>query len=141
MVFSISGKRYGLPIEQVEQIVPRADIAAVPGSPSLVLGVFTIRGATLPVVDTPNLLGLPAVSAGLFLIVNAGGHRLAHLVDAVEVIETVSAEMLSTVGEAAASDLCSHCAITNTGIVILLDGCQLAEKVESSEPALASLVA
>ena len=57
-------------------------IEALAGVP-FVLGASIVRGAPVPVVDVAALLGLEAGEASRFVIVRAGGRRVALLVDAV----------------------------------------------------------
>lgn len=51
VVFRLGEERYGLPIEQVERIVPSLVPTKLPRSPKALLGIFELRGQTIPVMD------------------------------------------------------------------------------------------
>lgn len=52
---------YGIPIEQVREIIRYQRPVRLPGAPGYVEGVLSIRGQTVPIVD---LRALPAAGAG-----------------------------------------------------------------------------
>jgi len=77
----------------VEEIVPIAATAKVPGQPSILEGFLNLRGAILPVVRMAAFFSLP-LQSGLYapIIVIRGGNRsLGLLVSEVESVSTVAA--------------------------------------------------
>lgn len=63
LVFSIDGAPYALPIERIREIVRPRKLTAVPHVPSAVLGVISLRGEIVQVLDTRLRLGLAAVAS------------------------------------------------------------------------------
>lgn len=59
VVFVIADVEYALPVAAVLQMESFAGATAVPGSPAYVLGIVTVRGRVLPVVDLRRRFGLP----------------------------------------------------------------------------------
>lgn len=58
VVFTLTGKRFAVPLDDIHVILPEPEVANVPGTPSWVLGVANHRGELLPVIDLAELLGL-----------------------------------------------------------------------------------
>jgi len=88
--FSLAGQDYALPLEAVAEVmtVPRA-IASLPHTEAVLLGVFELRDAVLPVISLRALLGLAerrVQGDERVVVARVAGHRLALLVDQVNVI-------------------------------------------------------
>lgn len=49
--FELNGEQYGLNIASVERIMAEVKATPMPRSPKILLGVFDLRGSTVPVVD------------------------------------------------------------------------------------------
>ena len=60
VTFRIAGEEYGLPLDHVREILRVATLNRVPDVPECVLGVLTVRGQVLPVIDLRNLLQQPS---------------------------------------------------------------------------------
>ena len=67
--FFLGEEEYALEIESVREILRAPPIAEVPRAPQDVLGVVTVRGEVIPVLDPRRRLDLPARPAG-------AGHRV-----------------------------------------------------------------
>ena len=64
LVFSLDGAVYALPIERVREIVRLRALTAVPHVPAEVLGVISLRGEVVQVLDARRRLGLPSAPRG-----------------------------------------------------------------------------
>lgn len=92
VVFRLDGQEYGVPIDDVQEIirVPES-ITPVPSAPSALVGVVNVRGLVLPVVDLRARFSLPRVPRDdrqriiLFAPAgqSAGGARTGFIVDVV----------------------------------------------------------
>lgn len=96
--FTLAGQTYALPLDAVAEVatVPAA-IAALPHTEDVLLGVFELRGAVLPVVSLRALLGLAerrVQGDERIVVARIGGHRLALLVDRVSAILRASADLV-----------------------------------------------
>ena len=62
LVFVVAGAEYALPVEAILQMESFSGATSVPGAPPYVLGVVTVRGRVLPVVDLRLRFGLPPLA-------------------------------------------------------------------------------
>lgn len=80
----VAGERYAIDVAQTLEVGSRGALTSMPGAPPAVLGVHNLRGQVLPVLDLAAGLGLPAdarTAAAYHVVVEAGGHRAALVVD------------------------------------------------------------
>jgi len=120
VIFALGPEQFGLPIDNVEQILKSSKITKIPKSSKDILGLFSLRGSTMPIVDTSNILGVPSEEKGYFLVVSIDGLRAALLVDQVHKIVDLTADQIRPTEDLAGAKLSSHCAETETGLVVLL---------------------
>jgi purine-binding chemotaxis protein CheW len=87
LTFLLGQEEYAVAIERVREVLKSPPITEVPRAPPHVLGVVTVRGEVVAVVDPRRRLGLPepARRGGLarLIIVDAGDGPCALLVDCV----------------------------------------------------------
>jgi purine-binding chemotaxis protein CheW len=57
--FLLGGEEYVLPVDEVREVLKSRELTIVPNSPPHILGVTSIRGTVLPVIDLGRRLGLP----------------------------------------------------------------------------------
>ncbi len=80
----VSGDRYGLPIEEVVEVVDDAKAEKVPGAQQAVRGIARIRGRMVPVVHLGALLtgcSPPDECAHTVVVARCGDRRVAVEVD------------------------------------------------------------
>jgi len=70
LVFTLAGRKFGLDVEQLEEIIPLRDVMHVPWTPGFIEGVINHRGRLLSVLDLATLLGIAGEDA-------PGGGRIA----------------------------------------------------------------
>ena len=56
--FRLGGEEYAVMVDDVREVVKLRDVTAVPNAPAHVLGVISLRGRMLPVIDLFKRLGL-----------------------------------------------------------------------------------
>jgi chemotaxis signal transduction protein len=61
-VFWLGAERYALDAVEVLEAISLTQLVPVPLSPSWLLGLTSLRGTPLPIVDLPAVLGLPSES-------------------------------------------------------------------------------
>jgi purine-binding chemotaxis protein CheW len=59
LAFRLGSEEYALLVEQVREVIKLWEITSVPNTPDYVLGVLSLRGKVLPVIDLCKRLGLP----------------------------------------------------------------------------------
>ena len=74
--FSLGGERYAVETCYVAEVRELAGLTSLPGAPSFLAGVTSLRGRVLAVIDLGALFGLPEVDAtdsGLVIVLRGGG--------------------------------------------------------------------
>ncbi len=85
-LFSLDGRRYALPLSEVERVVRAVAVTPVPDSPAQLLGIIDYQGQVIPTLDLRPCFGLPsrAITPDQRLIIGrAAEQRVALLVDEV----------------------------------------------------------
>jgi purine-binding chemotaxis protein CheW len=124
LVFQLAVQTAALPLENVQRIVPMAQLAHPPGLPSLLEGILNLAGAAVPVLRLDRLLHLTSQRLGLYsaLIVVSGvsDGRIAILVDRVSEILTVPESALLPIGEDDSFNACAEAAVSVRGQMVYL---------------------
>src|SRR5262249_5330581 len=92
LAVDVARETYGVPTEAVREIIRVVEVAEVPRLPRFVLGVISVRGAIIPVLDLRARLGFagaPAQRRSRIVIVAEGDQRFGLLVDDVLGLERV----------------------------------------------------
>jgi chemotaxis signal transduction protein len=80
----VAAEAYAMPVEHVLEAAGLGRVRAVPGARRELLGIRTLRGQILPVVDLARLLGVHRTSAPTRLLVaEARGFRVGFAIDEV----------------------------------------------------------
>jgi purine-binding chemotaxis protein CheW len=78
VLLPLGDETYAVGVEYLREVVVAPRITVVPGAPASVLGVFNLRGAILPILDTARLLHRePLNQAPLVLVVRCWDTRAA----------------------------------------------------------------
>jgi purine-binding chemotaxis protein CheW len=98
LVFSLAGAAYALPIEHVREIVRPRALTPMPHVPPEILGVLSLRGEVLQVLDARRRVGLasapPDRASRVIVLASEGGGLTGLLVDGVREVLRVSASEL-----------------------------------------------
>jgi purine-binding chemotaxis protein CheW len=91
-VVRLGGRPFAVDVSDAREVVLLETTTTVPGAPPSVLGVMTLRGNVLPVVEIRPLLGLPArTGSDRALVLADGDRRAAVLIETVIGLTTLSA--------------------------------------------------
>jgi purine-binding chemotaxis protein CheW len=93
LVFSLSGERYSLPLDQVAEVLPLRTLTPVPGLPNHIAGIINVRTEIRPVVSLRLLLGLATGKTdgpGYVLMLRGQRRNLGVQVDSVEGVVSFS---------------------------------------------------
>lgn len=97
VTFSLDQETYGINVMNVQEVLPCAEIAPVPGAPPFVLGIINLRGNVVTVIDTRMRFGLgplPEENKARVVVIEADNQIAGILVDSVsEVIEVRRSEI------------------------------------------------
>jgi chemotaxis signal transduction protein len=113
----VAAEDYAIPVAYVLRIASLGSVTAVPGSPPAVLGIRSLRGQILPVINFAALMGIPSQAPpGCLLVAEADG-RLGGL--AIDEVSNVGE--LDDPTEETESDLLSGATLTGGQLVGVID--------------------
>lgn len=113
MMFDLGDETYGINIENVEEVVNVQVLTEVPRAPSGILGIITLRGSVIPIIDVKAKLNLGSSSDGeRIVIVEVNGTKFGFYADKVlnvvrinkkdieepPIINTVNGDLLAGIG-------------------------------------------
>lgn len=104
LVFEVGGRRYGLPVSDVGELVRAVAVVPLPLMPAHLEGVVNLRGHIIPVHDLRARLGLPAKEVELsdhLIITRSRGSPVALRIDrAIELMRLDAVDVESAEGKA-----------------------------------------
>jgi len=106
LVFSLGRETYGLPVEDLSEVLPSTKCTPVPRAPAEIAGVINLRGELRSVIDLRRLLSVPAPDdepAGFILMLRNRGAEVGLKVGHVEKVQTIREDELAS-PEASAAD-------------------------------------
>jgi chemotaxis signal transduction protein len=139
-VFWLGGQRYALDTVCVLEAITLTQLVPVPLSPPWLLGLTSLRGTPLPVVDLPTVLALPAPAAEPAgdsgqpaLVLRVEGLLLSGRVDRIEAVYPFAAGRLEPVVSAAEHPAVKGLLETGKAAVpaTLLDHAELSRRVSA----------
>ncbi|GAP62955.1 purine-binding chemotaxis protein CheW [Ardenticatena maritima] len=98
VLLRLGAETFGVHVRFVATILPMQAWTHVPGAPSFVEGVINMRGVVVPVVNLRRRLGLPedeTPERPMILVIELDGEYVGLLVDQVETVATLQAEMIT----------------------------------------------
>jgi purine-binding chemotaxis protein CheW len=69
LLLPVEGDLYALPMEWAREVVAAPAMTRLVTAPTLVLGLFNLRGQIVPLLDTAALLGMGTVATTAFAVV------------------------------------------------------------------------
>jgi purine-binding chemotaxis protein CheW len=99
VVFELEERRFAVPLEAADRVLPMVAITPLPGAPPVIRGVINVHGLLLPVADPRMRLGLPVREVRLgdrLLVVKTPRRVIALIVDEVQgVLEADDRDVVS----------------------------------------------
>jgi purine-binding chemotaxis protein CheW len=95
LLFTLERQRYGLPVEDVRELVRAARLTPLPQAPDVVEGLLNLRGELLPVLDLRRRFrhaARPLSPQDHFIVASAGGRHVALRVDRAEGLHVILPE-------------------------------------------------
>lgn len=131
--FEVGGQRFGVAIEEVQEVVDGQAMTAVPLAPKLVRGLINLRGEIVPALDLRVGLGLePRAEGAANLVLRRPSGLVGLLVDEIgEVMEIADREI-----EARPPGLDEATATLIRGVHVCAEGLLLILEVEGLEARL-----
>lgn len=127
LTFSLGGEEYAMPIDRIVEIVPHRPTTPVPNADDSVLGILSLRGVVVPVLDIRTRLGgreIPVTHDTRFVVLALEKEMVGLFVDRVRrVIRLVPSEVQPPprIGSAEGSDSVAGVVERAGRIVVVLD--------------------
>jgi purine-binding chemotaxis protein CheW len=96
--FSLDNLRYALPLSAVERVVRAVWTTPLPKAPEIVLGVISVKGSIIPVVDLRSRFRLPERETSCddrFILTRTPRRTLALAADGVSGVRVISGEAIA----------------------------------------------
>jgi purine-binding chemotaxis protein CheW len=107
LAFGLGLETFGVRISEVSEILLPRPVTPLPGAPSFVRGLVSLRGMMLPVVDLASRLSLPAskpLRTSRILVLSDGDERMGFWVDQVSGVIRFAGDDVGTIDYAASVD-------------------------------------
>ena len=95
--FDLAGEQYGIDTEYVREVCPVTHLAQVPCAPGFVVGIMSLRGEILSVVDLRRFFGLPErgiSDSSKIVVVYSDDVEFGILADRIDVVASVPTRTL-----------------------------------------------
>ena len=99
LAFVVGGETYGVDILTIREIIKVRAVTEVPRTPLFIIGIITVRGAVIPVIDLRlrlRLTATPPTRAARILVVVKDGEPFGLLVDAVSGVVRLAESEIET---------------------------------------------
>lgn len=127
VTFHLEEEKYGVPVDQVKEVLRYTEITPVPGAPEYVLGIINLRGNVVTILDTRRRFALPEREPDddtRFVILEVADNTVGILVDSVsEVMRLRQSEIehAPNVGNDESSKYIQGVASRESNLLILVD--------------------
>ncbi len=125
LVFRLDDHRYGLPLEDVVEVLPAVALTPLPKAPAIVEGVIDLRGRVVPVLDIRARFRLPARPmdvADHLVVARAGARTVAIRADeALELVRIEAHDVQPIEPVVPGAEYVAGVARTSDGLVLLHD--------------------
>jgi purine-binding chemotaxis protein CheW len=115
LAFELDGTAYAVPVEQVTEIVRMRPVTPVPRFPEDVLGVISLRGEIVELIDLRRRLGLaptsPTRRSRIIVASNSAGEVAGMLVDSVREVLRIPSEAIRPAAGSESSAVEGLCAV------------------------------
>ena len=142
----VRGETFGLPAQNVVEIIRAVAVSPLPGSPTVISGVINVRGSTVVVIDPAVRFGKPETPIkpdDNFVLITTATRTLAVRVDIAEDLIDVNDDILTAAKSASpAADKIHGVAAMPDGALVIYDVAAFLSQAEGEavEKALANAV-
>lgn len=138
MVFWVADEQYGIGISELQEIIKVPEITKVPRIGPSILGIFSLRGTIVPLLDLRKVLRLeaaPLTKQARILVVRAGDDWVGLVVDRVISVVRVEADAIDPPPirtDADVSEMLAGVGRVDDQMVIVLDVKAVVQAMESA---------
>jgi purine-binding chemotaxis protein CheW len=102
LAFLLSGEEYVIAVEQVNEVLKMWSLTPVPNAPEHILGVSSLRGTMLTIIDLGKRLGLGTATMNeksRVVVVTVDDEKVGFIVDRVKGVVKLSPDLVRAVPE------------------------------------------
>jgi purine-binding chemotaxis protein CheW len=124
LVVHVATVRCGFVLDDVIEVLPAVETAALPGAPEVIGGVIDLRGALVPVLDLRRRLGLPGRPPHVddhVVVCHVGARSVAIWVDRAADVLTIARRDLAPLGGVAQADYQPGVTRRDDGLMLVYD--------------------
>jgi len=81
LVFEVAGCRFSVPLEAIEEVVPASAVTKIPNSPPFLLGLASVRGKVMGVIDAARRYSIGPGLSSHFMVCRVRGNLTAIAID------------------------------------------------------------
>jgi purine-binding chemotaxis protein CheW len=96
--FYLAGQHLGIPVEDVQEVLPSQPVASVPLAPKVVAGLLNLRGQIVTAISLRERLGIssqPGLAEGMNIVVSEHEELFSLQVDSVGDVIAVEEELFA----------------------------------------------
>ena len=125
LLFLSDGLLFGVPAEEVEEIITNHAVTWLPLVPDYVRGIINLRGQIIPIVDIRRLLNHPGQDdSNCMIILRTDGGQLGILVDQVQkMVDVEKGSILPSPPQSGRDLVCGMCSLEDGQTMLAFD-CQ-----------------
>lgn len=123
LVFLLSGQQYGIPLQDLREIVAIPQLSRYPGLPDILAGFLNLGGIAIPVLRLDRLFGVPDQVPGIYtplIVLRHPDSHLALMVEKVSHIVSVSEDVIVPVPDHHSFNDCVVGVATLTDRIVLI---------------------
>ena len=97
LIFTLDREKYAIPIHDIALIIQETAITAIPNAPNFLLGILSLRGKIVSILDAAKRLQLQrpdTASGGKIIVLDMGADHFGLLVDGIEQLVEVDLSTL-----------------------------------------------
>jgi purine-binding chemotaxis protein CheW len=124
LVVHVATVRCGFVLDDVSEVLPAVETAALPGAPEVIGGVIDLRGALVPVLDLRRRLGLPGRPPHVddhVVVCNVGARIVAIWVDRAADVLTIARRDLAPLDGVAQAGYMPGVTRRDDGLMLVYD--------------------
>jgi purine-binding chemotaxis protein CheW len=125
VTFSLGSERYALQTRDVREVLRCKEVTRLPGAPAFLMGIFSLRGQFVALLDLRKFFGLPtpaATAQSRTLILGQERHEFGLLADAVHEVASLRMDELHEPPGSVAGITREYLRGITADSLILLDG-------------------
>ena len=122
LLFLSDGLLFGVPAEEVVEIITNHTVTWLPLVPDYVRGIINLRGQIIPIVDIRRLLNHPGQDSNCIIILRTDSGQVGILVDQVQkMVDVEESSILPAPPQSSRELVCGMCSLEDGQTMLAFD--------------------